>query len=314
MKISQKIFSYIQIFFILFIVFIHSIIYAQQDFPVKYLDSITEDENNDRLLFPSLVFIEPIRDEIYVISQNRIILYTSDFFPVFTLTKKDGIENPYGLTVDDRGNLYIAQGATQHYPKHRISVFNARLKWERDIYLEDFEGSDLFIPNNLAIDSNGNIYVTGSYFPGVIVINNQGKILDIMIVEEDSEKIKLDYATIDKTGNIYLVSEEKGHIYVYDKHRKFLYRFGDKGGCAGKLSRPQAVSIDEQTGMKYVVDYMRHTVLAYDANGKYLFEFGGLGWGEGWFQYPTNIAVDNKGRIFVADTYNDRIQVFKPEG
>ena len=62
----------------------------------------------------------------------------------------------------------------------------------------------------------------------------------------------------------------------------------------------------------YVVDYMRHTVNVYDKDGKYLFEFGGLGWGEGWFQYPKDIAIDSQGRIFVADTFNDRVDVFKP--
>jgi DNA-binding beta-propeller fold protein YncE len=61
----------------------------------------------------------------------------------------------------------------------------------------------------------------------------------------------------------------------------------------------------------YVVDYMRHTVSAYDKEGKYLFEFGGLGWGEGWFQYPRDIAVDSSGRILIADTFNNRIQVFQ---
>jgi DNA-binding beta-propeller fold protein YncE len=60
-----------------------------------------------------------------------------------------------------------------------------------------------------------------------------------------------------------------------------------------------------------VVDYMRHTVSVYDKEGKYLFEFGGLGYGEGWLQYPKDIAVDSTGRIFVADTFNNRIEIFQ---
>jgi len=282
------------------------------NFSVSYLDSITEDEEGNRLPFPSSVFVDHAKSEIYIISMTRIIIYTSDFFPIFTLSKSNGIETPQGLTVDADGNLYVAQGATKENPRHRISVFNACLKWERDIYLSGFEGADSFIPYSLATDKSGNIYVAGSYFPGVLMLSNQGRLLEIISPEEEGVKVKLNDVTIDKTGRIYLVSEEESHIYVYDENRKILFKFGQKGGSSGKLSRPMAVGVDNRNGRMYVVDYMRHTVSAYDKDGKYLFEFGGLGWGEGWFQYPKDIAVDSQGRIFVADTFNDRIDVFKP--
>jgi DNA-binding beta-propeller fold protein YncE len=280
--------------------------------PVTYIDSITEDEEGGRILFPSFVFAEPIMNEIYVIdSRGRIIIYTSDFYPLFTLSKRNGIESPHGLTVDAEGNLYVAQGATKDNPRHRISIFNACLKWERDIYLEGFEKADSFIPYRLAIDKSGNIYVSGYYFSGILILNNQGKLLEIISPEEEGKKAKLANVTIDKTGRIYILSEEESHIYAYDENRKFLFKFGEKGGSSGKLSRPMGIDVDNRNGRIYVVDYMRHTISVYDKDGKYLFEFGGLGWGEGWFQHPRDIAVDHTGRILVADTFNDRIEVFQ---
>jgi DNA-binding beta-propeller fold protein YncE len=290
-------------------------LHAQPQVPsVTYLDSIIEDEEGGRTYFPSYIFAEPVRNEIYVIdSKARIIIYTSDFFPIFTLGKGAGIETPQGLTVDADGNLYVAQSSTKENPRHRISVFNACLKWERDIYLDGFEVTDSFVPYRLAIDKKGNVYVAGSYFPGVLMLNNQGKFLEILSPEEEGGKVKLNYVTLDQAGRIYLVSEEEGHIYVYDENRKFLFKFGEKGGSTGKLSWPQAIGVDSRNGRMYVVDYMRHTVSAYDKDGKYLFEFGGLGWGEGWFQYPKDISVDPKGRILIADTFNNRVEVFQPK-
>jgi DNA-binding beta-propeller fold protein YncE len=298
------------LFSLCFLLFIDNID-AQQSPNVTYLDSITEDEEGKGLSFPSFVFVEPVKNEIYVISSNRITIYTSDFFPLYTLIKRNGIEAPLGLTVDAEGNLYVIQTPIKENPKSRISVFNACLKWERDIYLEGFKGAESFSPYRLALDKKGDIYVAGTYKPGVLVLNNKGKLLEIISPEESGKEVNVNYVTIDQSGKLFIVSEEEGHIYVYDENRKFLFKFGEKGGSTGKLSRPQAVGIDNRNGRMYVVDYMRHTISVYDKEGTYLFEFGGLGWGEGWFQYPKDIAVDSSGRIFVADTFNNRIEVFQ---
>lgn len=42
--------------------------------------------------------------------------------------------------------------------------------------------------------------------------------------------------------------------------------------------------------------------------------FGKQGQAQGEFNYPSGIAIDSKGNIYVADTDNNRIQVFNPEG
>jgi len=302
------------LFLVLFLLFLIPLpLNAQiQGLPVTYLYSITEDEEEGKLGFPSFVYVEAVKKEIYIIDgKARILIYTSDFFPIFTLSKRNGIEAPIGLTVDAEGNMYVAQASSKENPRPRISVFNACLKWERDIYLKGFEGDTTFIPNSLAMDRKGKIYVAGSSFPGVLIVNNQGQITDTITIEEEDRKVRINDVTIDTEGKIYLVSEEEGHIYVYDENKKFLFKFGQKGGSTGKLSRPLAVGVDSRNGRMYVVDYMRHTISAYDKEGKYLFEFGGLGWGEGWFQYPRDIAVDSAGRIFVADTFNNRIEVFQ---
>ena len=254
-------------------------------------------------------------DEIYITdSKGRIIIYTSDFFPLFTLDRRKGIESPLSLTVDKEGNLYVLQAPSKLNPKSRISVFNACLKWKRDIYLEGFEGAENFIPNRITLDKNGNIYLVGVAYTGVIILNNQGVVKKILSPGEEDKTIPVTDVTIDEKGRIYLVSEREGRVYVYDENGNPLFEFGEKGGSSGKLSRPIAVGVDNQRERIYVVDYMRHTISAYSTkDGTYLFEFGGLGWGEGWFQHPKDIAVETNGRILIADTFNDRIEVLKPK-
>ena len=52
----------------------------------------------------------------------------------------------------------------------------------------------------------------------------------------------------------------------------------------------------------------------FDADGNHLFSFGKWGMGPGEFRQPHALAMDSKGRLFVADRGNDRIQIFDQEG
>ena len=279
---------------------------------IIYENSITLDEEGDKLSFPSFVMIDKKMDEIYVVdNRSRIMIYTSDLFPLHIMNNEYGIESPNGLALDDEGNLYVAQSASKSEPRHRISIYKSCLRKDRDIYLENIKGVESFIPYRLAVDKKGNIFVSASHYPGVLVLNNQGTLIDTMAPEEKGQKVTLTNVTIDEAGRIYLVSEDRGRVYIYDKNRNMIASFGEKGGSTGKLSRPRSIAIDSSNGNMFVVDYMRHAVTIYSSSGSYTHEFGGMGWGPGWFQHPNDIAVDKEGRIFIADLFNHRIQIFK---
>ena len=49
----------------------------------------------------------------------------------------------------------------------------------------------------------------------------------------------------------------------------------------------------------------------YDAAGRLLFVFGVTGAGAGEFFLPTGIAIGPDNRIYVADSYNRRVQIFR---
>ncbi len=277
---------------------------------ITYQDSMMSDEEGGALLLPSFVYVEPFTKEIYLIDgKSRILIYTPDLFPLYTLGKNVGVEAPQGLTIDRDGSMYVAQAVSENNPKNRISVFNACLKWERDIYIKGFEGADSFTPYRIAADKNKNLYVASNNFHGVLFVNNTGRLMEIISPEEEGKKVTINSVILDREEKLYLVSEDQGRIYIYDQDRKFIMKFGEKGGSSGKLSRPKAVGVDDIKGRMYVVDYMRHTINVYNEKGAFIFEFGGRGWGKGWFYHPVNIAIDSEGRILVADLFNHRVQV-----
>ncbi len=123
--------------------------------------------------------------------------------------------------------------------------------------------------------------------------------------------VQLNDIRIDREGHIFLLSQETSKVYVYGANEELLYSFGQKGGSAGKMSRPRGLAVDEKKQCVYVVDYMRHTILVYDNGGKFVYEFGGRGYGPLWFNFPTALSVDRLGRLIVSDLFNNRIQILE---
>jgi predicted CXXCH cytochrome family protein len=64
------------------------------------------------------------------------------------------------------------------------------------------------------------------------------------------------------------------------------------------------------------VDAHFEAVQIFDADGTLLLDFGAEGRGPGGFWLPAGIFIDRRNRIWIADTYNKRVQVFDyiPEG
>ncbi len=290
---------------------------------IKVLAILNKDDLGENFSFPAALAYDYLRDEIYVLdsARSRVVIFTSDLFPVFSLGKGRGIFTPRGITIDNKGNIYICQGRTRKDTKPKISIFNAAGIKIKDLYIQGFAGADEFFPRSVALGKNGHIYVAGIDFPGVIVLDHFGNFLKLIAPEDHLtpsaplKKAKINDVYVDKNGRLYLLSEEMGRFYVYDSNEHFLFHGGKKGGSYGELSRPRGICADPKAGLIYVVDYMRHVAQGYDySTGKLRFEFGGRGWGPGWFNYPTDVVVDKFGRIYITDLFNHRVQVVKVTG
>ncbi len=280
---------------------------------------ITKDDRGHPLEFPSFLYYDSYQDEFYIIasSRARVIIYTPDFFPFFSFGPGRGALVPMALTIDKGGTLYLAQGTGEKNPgRAMLTLFNAADIKITDIFFKGFEGADTFYPKSIALGATGHLYLAGLEFEGVVVLSREGKFIklispkDKILPEEPLKKASITDVYVDTQGRLYLLSEEMGRFYVYDRGEHFLFKGGVKGGSSGKLSRPRGIAADPRRNLIYVIDYMRHTGLAYDYNdGRFVFEFGGRGWSPGWFNFPTDIAVDARGRVYVADLFNHRVQV-----
>jgi uncharacterized protein (TIGR03663 family) len=100
--------------------------------------------------------------------------------------------------------------------------------------------------------------------------------------------------------------------------------WGQVGTEPGQFNHPRGIDVGPD-GNVYVVDSDNHRVEVFDLAGTLLREWGsqcnlatGVGCadasGAGQFQEPWGLAVADDGRVYVADTWNHRIQVFDSKG
>jgi len=77
-------------------------------------------------------------------------------------------------------------------------------------------------------------------------------------------------------------------------------------------SKPAAAAFDSE-GNLYVTDIQHHNILKFDHYGNYEYKFSCRGSQNGQLDYPTGISVAS-GLVYVADSHNKRISVFKTDG
>lgn len=114
-------------------------------------------------------------------------------------------------------------------------------------------------------------------------------------------------------GNEVFVSDSGNHrIQVFNRQGKFLRTFGQEGTNLGDLNQPMSLGLHKKT--LYVAEYLNDRVQKFSLLGKSRGAFGTSGSEPGQFDAPSDVTVDRKGRAYVVDFYNQRVQVFDKSG
>lgn len=301
---------------LLFIIAAPITCYAFDKKKITYLDAIKSGMDVS-LQFPTDVYVTQ-NGEIYILDSGlqKVLIYDKNFIPISVIDKSHGLKSPLSVAVDTKGMIYVSEEITGNAGKGLILVFDPLGRKRKTIRFEGFAGAKSFRARDIAVDEKGNLYLAGGSCGKLIILNKKGEFIRAIEPfgkKRSGEEKKADVNRVSLKGDyIYLLSEWHGQVYVYDiKGEKKIRTFGKKGGSPGKLSRAQGLTVDPADGVTYVMDYMRHTLLTFDSSGEFMNEFGGEGWGPGWFSYPKDICIDHKGRLFVADTFNKRVQIFQ---
>jgi streptogramin lyase len=110
------------------------------------------------------------------------------------------------------------------------------------------------------------------------------------------------------------------HVVKFSPEGKVLLRLGMPGMTgtdAMHFNQPSDV-ITAPNGDIFVADghggESNARIVKYDRTGKFIKEWGTRGTARGQLDTPHALAMDSKGRLFVADRGNNRIQIFDQNG
>ena len=132
-------------------------------------------------------------------------------------------------------------------------------------------------------------------------------------------------AALDSQGNLWVTDARggngKGHQAIkFDPEGKVLMTIGKagvSGSGPGLFDQPTDVVV-APNGDIFVTDSHRggknNRIVRYSKDGTFIKEWGSKGSAPGQISEPHTIAMDSRGRLFVGDRENNRIQIFDQDG
>ncbi len=257
---------------------------------------------------------------------------------------------PYGIAVDARGNLYIAD--THHHRIRRMTLGqeNPQIETIAGTGISGFNGDErpareahLNFPRGLAVDAAGNLYVADTFNHRVRKITPEGIITTVAGTGRPGFSGDGDLAVraelrfplavaLDSEGQLYIADAGNNRVRRVD-HSGVITTVAGSGvrGFAGDegpalqaaLDTPSALAFDKD-GNLLIADMGNHRLRRVDRASGNISTLAGKGTpgsgGDGGaakdaeLNTPGGLVVDPQGVIFIADSGNHRVRKITGDG
>jgi DNA-binding beta-propeller fold protein YncE len=169
------------------------------------------------------------------------------------------------------------------------------------------------------VDQKGNVWVFNRGHWPVIEFDRRGKLMQAW--SQDSFPVKSAHGLrVGPDGNLWLVDVEGHVVFKMSTEGRVLMVMGNRQTVAGNndardaFNRPTNVAF-RANGNFYVSDgYVNSRVVEFTPDGYYVRHWGRKGTGDGEFNLVHDVQVDSRGRVYVGDRLNERVQVFDADG
>ena len=167
----------------------------------------------------------------------------------------------------------------------------------------------------VAVDKKDQVWLFTRAQPPVQVYDADGKF--IRAWGGDGVIDTAHHIEIDPVGNVWVADIGYHTVMQFTPEGKLLMTLGTRGEAGTDESHfnlPTDMAITP-AGDVFVSDgYGNSRIVHFDPRGRFVNAWGKRGSGPGEFNEPHSIALDSKGRIYVGDRSNGRMQVFDQQG
>lgn len=168
--------------------------------------------------------------------------------------------------------------------------------------------------SGVAVDAHDQVYVFTRGQPPVQVYDANGKFVRGWGADhlKSAHHIKIDHE-----GNVWTADIALHVVQKFTPEGKLLLTLGTRGEVGRDethFNKPTDMAVTPGGDIFVADGYGNARVVHFKRDGKFVKEWGELGSKPGQFSIVHAIALDSKGRLYVADRNNVRVQVFDQSG
>ncbi|MHA1989327.1 MAG: WD40 domain-containing protein [Candidatus Hodarchaeales archaeon] len=203
--------------------------------------------------------------------------------------------DPISISVNTSGIIFVTDSGND-----RIQLFD---KYGNLLAIWNNLGLDQ--PSGIAINSSGYVFVGDSGNHQIVVLSPEGKIVDKW--GHDSLGSSLPDLVILKNEKLAISDLDNKRILIFDK-------YGNVENTTITSTALRSLAVHPITGNLFATDLDTDSIREFDENGNNVFTFGISGLNVGELFDPTGISFDSAYNLIIANSNNDRIQIFDISG
>ncbi len=237
---------------------------------------------------------------------------------------------PEGVAVDRAGNLYVAD-----YNNHCVRkvdtngiittvVGNRTEGHTPPTFTGQATNTQIAAPYALAINSNGNLFLSDSHFNQVLRVNANGLVNTLAGPGTTLNLLSApDGLACDGANNLYIADRNNNCIRKIGVNGNITTVAGGGSSLAdgvlatnARVFAPEAVAVDANGNLYISIDGQSvvrkvdtsGVITTVAGNGSFGFSGDGRAATSAALNYPAGLVVDAAGNLFIADTANNRVR------
>lgn len=251
-------------------------------------------------LHPFRLALDRQRQRYYLIDAQAAVIFsfTADGKATDRFDAGGSLKQPVAMVRDGQDRLWISdRGANQ-----LLAIGLANRQIER--YQLKHRDGRLIVPDRLALDEDGRLYVLDLYAGRILKYNQQ---LDLEAEFQDS----------DKKGIISDFRISGDELWTLDPVQRCLQVYSLTGRYL-RTVKPESAQPDFPTsfalgseGSIYLIDRHGGQLVVCDHSGRLRYRFLKKGRNPGQLRYPSDIIFDWNGHLCIADESNGRVEILQ---